>query len=280
MRETTPVCRPEDGRPSVPSQDHGGSHSSSRVVAVRCGRLGLLSAPKDFIFSGEPERFKHVVTVNAEIFVLAHENPHMKRILEQTTNTIDGQVLAWLCQSLYRKTSIRRFVGADMIYDLAEFCHTSSERIFVLGSTPDALGKGIGYFLNHYPGLQITGYSPPISPYPFAAECNDEILARIAEFRPHHLLVCFGPVKQERWINDNGAQLAELGVRRAYGLGGTIDFVASKQKRAPRWIQNIGLEWLFRFAYQPRARFRRTLTMFRMPYYVAKTEPEILTAKS
>ena len=156
-----------------------------------------------------------------------------------------------------------------------DFCQCQNERLFFVGAAPATLDKALKALHALYPKAQIEGYSPPIAPYPFADPINREILEKIEEFRPHHVVVCFGPLKQERWIRDNAAALTEFGVRRAYGFGGTIDFVASTQRRAPRILQNIGLEWLFRAVFEPRKRLRRTLTMFRMPYYMAMTKRAI-----
>ena len=101
------------------------------------------------------------------------------------------------------------------------------------------------------------------------------ILERIEKHRPHHLGVCFGPGKQEFWIEENAERLSQLGVRCAYGLGGTIDFLSGSLLRAPQWVQLAGAEWLFRFICEPRRRFRRTLIQFKMPLYAAKTARKI-----
>jgi N-acetylglucosaminyldiphosphoundecaprenol N-acetyl-beta-D-mannosaminyltransferase len=82
--------------------------------------------------------------------------------------------------------------------------------------------------------------------------------------------VFLGSPKAEIWIADNLPKLDSLGVRFVIGLGGTADFVAGVTPRAPRFVQWIGLEWLFRLAVAPRQRFRRTLRMFRMPYYALR----------
>lgn len=247
-------------------------------LVIKCDNLQFCSASSEVIFGGEPRWFKHIVTVNAEIFVSAHENPDFMRILYGTTNTIDGRVLELLCRVLCLEPRIRRLAGADMIYDLAGYCQRYSERLFLLGSTSDSLEKALAILRVERPSLQIAGFSPPMSDYPFPESMNLDILDRIAAFKPVHLVVCFGPVKQERWIHDNSSFLAQLGVRRAYGLGGTIDFVSSKRKRAPKVFQQMGIEWLFRLASEPRARFKRTLTMFRMPYYLIRAKREVYEA--
>jgi UDP-N-acetyl-D-mannosaminuronic acid transferase (WecB/TagA/CpsF family) len=63
--------------------------------------------------------------------------------------------------------------------------------------------------------------------------------------------------------------LFSLGARCAYGLGGTLDFVSGRKKRAPKWMQMVGAEWLFRVITEP-TRIGRTAKMFKMPYFAAR----------
>jgi N-acetylglucosaminyldiphosphoundecaprenol N-acetyl-beta-D-mannosaminyltransferase len=165
--------------------------------------------------------------------------------------------------------------GSNFITDLAEHCRNHSERLFLLGASEKANGLAAQRLRDKFPGLEISGFSPPLQNYPFPKDWNESILKRIEAFAPHHVGVSFGPKKQEFWIYENASRLAALGVRCAYGLGGTMDFLSGMKPRVPKWLEFIGAEWLFRLACEPRARFRRTLTMFRMPYYAARTSREI-----
>jgi N-acetylglucosaminyldiphosphoundecaprenol N-acetyl-beta-D-mannosaminyltransferase len=256
----------------VSCQDEG---KNVRGYRLKCGQIYLSSVPEKFIFMPRGNQLSQIVTVNAEIFVMAHENPNLRTILSKTTNTIDGRVLQWMCKCLYPTQKILRLAGADFIYELAAHCCRHGQRLFLLGSTERSNSKAVSVLRNRYPGLQVLGFGPSLEESPFDLACRQSILDQIESFRPEHLVVCFGPAKQEHWIQENSSALTRIGVRCAYGLGASIDFVSGVLPRAPRWIQLIGAEWLFRLACQPRARFRRTLAMFRMPYYVANTAPSI-----
>jgi N-acetylglucosaminyldiphosphoundecaprenol N-acetyl-beta-D-mannosaminyltransferase len=172
---------------------------------------------------------------------------------------------------MYPKHPIMRQNGSNFVFDLAEHCRKHSERLFLLGSSEKANTLATQRLRQEFPGLQASGFSPPVQNYPFAENWNDMIFKEIESFRPHHVVVCFGAPKQEYWIDGNSSRLAALGVRCAYGLGGTVDFLSGMKPRAPRWIEFIGAEWLFRLACEPRSRFRRTLRMFKMPLYAART---------
>jgi N-acetylglucosaminyldiphosphoundecaprenol N-acetyl-beta-D-mannosaminyltransferase len=239
---------------------------------LRCGRMILDSIPLEDVFAPRPGQTVHVATVHAEIFALAHEDQRMADILTRSRNTIDGRVLQGICKLLYPAYEITRQNGSNFVVDLVAHCQRTSQRLFLLGaSEPSNSGAG-AVLRQRFPGVEITGYSPPIAPYPFDRDANEQILDRIQQARAHHVVVCFGPPKQEYWIDDNAARLAAIGVHCAYGLGGTLDFVSGRKARAPKWVEFIGAEWLFRFLCEPRARFFRTLKMFKMPFYAARTQ--------
>jgi N-acetylglucosaminyldiphosphoundecaprenol N-acetyl-beta-D-mannosaminyltransferase len=219
--------------------------------------------------------FRQVVTVNAEIFVLAHKEKRLKRLLGTTVNTVDGRVLQWICMLLYPGKRIVLLKGADFIYDLAAWCQTSKQRLLLIGSTEASNAGAVVALRAAYPDLEVAGYAPPLTQVPFDPSCRQAILERIRKFRPHQLVICFGSPQTEFWIEENSSELAALDVHRAYSLGGTIDFVSGVLLRAPRFIQFIGTEWLFRLICEPRRRFRRTMIQFQMPFHATKTDRKI-----
>ena len=104
-----------------------------------------------------------------------------------------------------------------------------------------------------YPGLQIVGTESP-SLEQLNAQEEAAVIARIRAAKPDVLLVAFGQPKGERWIHRN---LDELGVPVSIQVGASLDFAAGKIRRAPRWMQQTGLEWAFRVALEPRRLFWR-----------------------
>jgi N-acetylglucosaminyldiphosphoundecaprenol N-acetyl-beta-D-mannosaminyltransferase len=249
--------------------------TSGRACAVRLGKLLLQSMDTQDLLTNRGDGLKHIVTVNSEIFVYAHENPAFQDILERTVNTIDGRIVQFLCSLFYGGRQLQKLAGSDFIYNLAEHASLSRERVFLLGADTLANRGTVELLRSRWPELEIEGYSPSFCSNVLDPKWNDEILARIETFRPTHLVVCFGPVKQEMWIAHNGNLLSHVGVRCAYGLGGTLDFVSGRKKRAPKWIQRIGAEWFFRLITE-RGRLHRTAKMFKMPYFAIRYhKPEI-----
>src|SRR5579862_2718519 len=242
------------------------SHPADDVCTVCLGKLTLHSLTVAELFSNHSEELKHIATVHSEMFVYAHENAAFGALLRRTVNTIDGRPIHFLCSFLYPGRNLHKLSGSDLIYDLAEYATRHSQRVFLLGAAAASNDGAMEALRARYPGIQIDGYSPPFCSNIEDPEWNKAILNRIATFAPTHLVVCFGPVKQEMWISRNADYLFQVGVRCAYGLGGTLDFVSGRKKRAPRWIQHIGAEWLFRVFTEP-GRVGRTAKMFKMPYF-------------
>lgn len=251
------------------------SHPEAQAVAtgtacaVRLGKIRLQSMEIDELLSTNVTELKHIVTVHSEIFVLAHENPAFEEILKRTVNTIDGRIVLSLCSLLYPGQNLRKMSGSDFIYDLTDHAAAHHERLFLLGSEAESNREAIEAVKLRSPDLMVEGYSPPFCANIQDQAWNEDILNRIANFHPSHLVVCFGPGKQEAWISQNANYLFSLGVRCAYGLGGTLDFVSGRKKRAPKWMQQAGVEWLFRLINEP-TRFRRTAKMLKMPYFAAR----------
>jgi N-acetylglucosaminyldiphosphoundecaprenol N-acetyl-beta-D-mannosaminyltransferase len=246
--------------------------ASSRTTsecAVRLGKILLQSMDIDELLSNEGKDLKHVVTLNSEIFVYAHENPALGEIVKRTVNTIDGRVIHLFASLLYPGRDLRKMSGSDFIYNLADHAAKRDERVFLLGADEAANRGTVEALKLRCPELVIEGYSPPFSANIQEQSWNEDILSRIASFRPKHLAVCFGPLKQEMWISQHANYLTGLGVRCAYGLGGTLDFVSGRKKRAPKWIQDAGAEWLFRLITES-GRFGRTAKMFKMPYFALR----------
>jgi N-acetylglucosaminyldiphosphoundecaprenol N-acetyl-beta-D-mannosaminyltransferase len=245
-------------------------------MILKCGEIFLFSVAPEKILNSKGKEFCHIVTVNSEIFSYAHEVSRLKKILLSTVNTIDGRILQWICKIFYPFYEIKKISGADLIYKISEWCLSNSKELFLLGATEESNKNAQLQLKRTFPGLKVYGFSPEFCDYPFNSEWNKKVLEEIKAIRPEYLVVCFGPIKQEFWIHENEANLKKMGVKFAYGLGGTIDFVSGAKKRAPRWIQWVGGEWFFRFLSEPKNRFKRTLIMFKMFYYAVKTRKKIL----
>src|SRR6185295_1702040 len=125
--------------------------------------------------------------------------------------------------------------------------------IYALGGKPGVAAEAMRILQERSPGLRVAGCgSPPLST--LLDMDHATIRREISDARPDILLVAFGAPKQDKWIRMNSSR---IGVPVSLGIGGSLDFIAGAQKRAPRWTQAIGMEWFWRLASQPTRLFRR-----------------------
>ena len=165
----------------------------------------------------------------------------------------DGMPLKWA--SSFLNTPIKeRITGLDLLPNLVELCSENDFSIFLLGASPGVGDKLKDIILNQYPQAKIVGvYVPPFMTT-FTADENNNMISAVNAASPDVLLVSLTAPKQDIWIaNNKDALNATLLV----GIGGAFEVMAGLAKRAPKWVQKAGLEWLYRFIQEPKRLFRR-----------------------
>jgi N-acetylglucosaminyldiphosphoundecaprenol N-acetyl-beta-D-mannosaminyltransferase len=215
----------------------------------------LLARVDAFVACGKPH---HIVTLNAEMLIAAHDDPTFCQILnEGDLNVADGVGVTlaarWLGHPLRE-----RVTGSDGIHRLAAHCAQRGHRPFFLGAAPGVAEIAAKRLAMENPGLEVAGTyagSPMVEDEPVIVE-------RVRAARPDLLLVAYGVPAEEKWIARNRDR---LGVPVMIGVGGTFDFVAGVTRRAPVWMRRLGLEWLHRLLQEP-WRWRRQLAL---PRFVA-----------
>jgi exopolysaccharide biosynthesis WecB/TagA/CpsF family protein len=198
----------------------------------------------------------YLATANVDFLVQSRNDTELRRILDQAHLVVcDGTPLIWLSKIL-RRAVPERVAGSDLVPQLLDRAEREGWRVFFLGGEPGALTKAVSNVEAKHPKIQISGsYSPPFAP--LDKMDHEGICERVREAKPDLLLVSFGCPKQEKWIARN---YAALGVPVSVGVGATIDFLAGTVKRAPRWMQVVGMEWIFRLAQEPRRLLKRYST--------------------
>jgi N-acetylglucosaminyldiphosphoundecaprenol N-acetyl-beta-D-mannosaminyltransferase len=225
--------------------------------------IAILGVPFDNVTMGEAvarieemiaSRTSHyVVTANVDFLVQAREDVELRHILFEAHLVLcDGTPLLWASRFLGNPLR-ERVAGSDLVPLLIQEAARKNYRVFFLGATPEAAEAAVKQMGEAYPQLAIAGhYSPPFNK--LLEMDHKEIKRRIKEARPDLLFVSFGCPKQVKWI---AMHYRELGVPVCVGVGATIDFLAGQVKRAPRWMQRAGTEWIFRLGQEPRRLFRR-----------------------
>jgi N-acetylglucosaminyldiphosphoundecaprenol N-acetyl-beta-D-mannosaminyltransferase len=190
-------------------------------------------------------------TVNVAYLMMMRADARLQRFVERAALVVaDGQPLIW-CSRWFRRPLPERVPGIDLVIPVSERAAREGRRVFLLGATAQVVAEVARRLRERIPGLQIDyadGYFSPAE----AAERAERIRASGAEI----LFVGMGVPRQENFIEE---QWERLGVRLAIGVGGSLDVLAGLRRRAPGWVQAIGMEWLFRLAQEPRRLFARYL---------------------
>lgn len=196
---------------------------------------------------------RQVATVNPEFVMQARRNGRFLAVLAQADLCIpDGYGVVWAARRLGRPLP-GRVAGVDFIRALARRGAQEGWRFFFLGAAPGVAESAASVLRTDYPDL-ITAGCLAGSP-----ETADDAVTTgaVRAARAEVLLVAYGAPGQDLWIARN---LASTGATVAIGVGGAFDFISGRARRAPRWMQDHGLEWLHRLSQEP-WRWRRMLAL-------------------
>lgn len=203
-----------------------------------------------FVRDGVPHQ---VVTVNVDFLRLGEEDPTFRDLINTSDLVVaDGMPLVWGSRMLGDALP-ERVTGVDLLSACARLSAEKGYSIFLLGATPGVAEEAANVLRGKYPGVRIAAtYAPPMGPF---SEAEEEKMVRLVqEVQPDMLFVAFGAPKQDRWIRRH---MHQLHVPVCMGVGGSFDFLAGRTHRAPSWMQDRGLEWLYRVIQEPRRLWKR-----------------------
>jgi N-acetylglucosaminyldiphosphoundecaprenol N-acetyl-beta-D-mannosaminyltransferase len=211
---------------------------------ARMTRGQAADAVMDLIKAGRPSFF---ITANAHYAMLTAERPELRPINDRAAFVLaDGVPMVWA--SRRGPTPLpERVAGSDLVYDLCERAAKLGRSVYLMGGAEGIADEASRKLQELYPSLRIVGTACP-APGSLAGEGCHRLIETIREAKPDLLFVAFGQPKGELWINEH---LDELGVPVCVQIGATLDFVAGRVRRAPRFFQKTGLEWAYRIYTDP-----------------------------
>lgn len=140
--------------------------------------------------------------------------------------------------------------GTQVLHWLAQACRKRGSRLLLLGGSGDQAMRAQQQLEQLYPGLKTVAINPGgIEKTGETWTSSDDLIQHIQKTEPEAIAVALGHKKQEQWIADHLDQLPS--VRVAVGVGGVFAFLSGDIKRAPRWMQRCGMEWLWRLIQEP-----------------------------
>lgn len=198
----------------------------------------------------------YVVTPNVDHLVQLDKDKELQDAYANASLILaDGKPLLWIAR-WYHTPIKEKISGSDLFPLLCKMAAYKGYKMFFLGAAEGVAVKAAENLSKKYQGLQVAGtYSPPFGFDKNEAEV-EKIVKIIKEANPEILIVGLGCPKQEKFMYH---YCKKLNVPISLGLGACFDFEAGKIKRAPRWMSNHGLEWLFRITQDPKRMTKRYL---------------------
>ncbi len=200
---------------------------------------------------GSPRR---VMYVNAHVLNRSQESATLRAALERADLVYcDGYGVRLAAKALDVEIP-HRMTGADWIWGLASLCESGGHSIYLLGCDPGIAAEAARRLRRQYPRLELSGshhgYFEIGSPH------DERVIEDINDRKPDIVLVGMGTPKQEEWVERNADR---LDVSVCWTVGALFDYVSGRVPRAPGWLADNGLEWIFRLVIEPQRMWRRYL---------------------
>jgi len=193
----------------------------------------------------------YVCVANVHMVIEAYLNNDFCEIVNSADiATPDGMPLAKAIKWLYGIDQ-DRIAGMDLMPDLMKECESKNLSIYLYGSTNDVLEKIILKAKQEFPNLKMDFYSPPFKE--LTIDEKNAILEEINQKKPNFVFVALGCPKQEKWMAEHKGKINSCMI----GLGGAFEVYAEVKDRAPKWMQDNSLEWLYRLVQDPKRLWKR-----------------------
>lgn len=197
-----------------------------------------------------PERGHQHVVVNAAKAVAAASNPELRETINNCDMVnADGQAIVWASRLLGNGLP-ERVAGIDFMLEMWAVAAQRGYSVYLLGATEEVVSAAVTRCRSK--GVNVVGYRNGY----WEALNERDMVSEIAAHRPDLLFLAIPSPRKELFLSRH---LRDMNVGLAVGVGGSFDVVAGKTKRAPLVLQNLGLEWVFRLAQEPRRLFMRYL---------------------
>jgi len=192
-----------------------------------------------------------VVTLNAEMTMAARSNPELGRAIASADLVIpDGAGVVWALSRQGLK--VMKTAGIELAWTLLGYAASHAWRVALIGSSPEVMGILRRSLPQTFPGLNLVmavdGYQPE--------HAWPEVEAALAGEAPDLVLIALGVPRQEIWSQRQ--QIARSGLWM--GVGGSFDVWAGLKQRAPKWMCDLQIEWLYRLVQEP-SRWKRMLVL-------------------
>jgi N-acetylglucosaminyldiphosphoundecaprenol N-acetyl-beta-D-mannosaminyltransferase len=219
--------------------------SRARVLGCEIDRLSMQATVERIDRIIADRGFAQHVAINAAKIVAMREDHKLEQIVAKCElASADGQSVVWASRIL-KDPLPARVAGIDLMEELLALAERRGYRVFILGANDDVLARALVRIRARHPRLVIAGTRDGYFPEGDAPTVAAEIAAR----RPDIVFVAMPSPRKEYWLAEHGRR---LGAPFVMGVGGSVDVLAGQVRRAPVFMQQLGLEWLVRLIQEPR----------------------------
>lgn len=254
---------------SFESRDSGHSGGRANILGFEVDRISLDDCVRYLDKAIEQRQSCHVVLVNAAKIVKAYLDKELALIINSADLVgADGVPIVW-ASWLFGRPLPGRVNGTDLMDKLIELSVEKGHSVYLLGARQEVIDRAVEGLCGTYPSLKIAGYRNG-----YFATKQDELnaVADIVASKPDVLFVGMSSPMKEKWVRRHIDRLSTIPV--IHGVGGSFDILSGLTKRAPRWMQNCGLEWFYRVLQEPGRMWKRYL--FTNSIYIALVMRELL----
>lgn len=226
----------------------------THILGVRLDEIGLASATQHVLDWALTTAGHYVCVANVHMLMEAFDSAEFTEVINQADLVVpDGVPLVWMMR-LKGSAQQNRVYGPEFMKSVIDLAARNGIPIGLYGSTPAVLDRLETVLERRQPGLRVAARISP--PFRGATAREDaEVTEQLSRSGARILFVGLGCPKQERWMAAHKDRIASVMI----GVGAAFDFLAGAKPQAPRWMQSVGLEWLFRLLTEPRRLWRRYL---------------------
>ncbi len=244
------------------SNGHRYRPESRLILGTRIDATSYLHATESILDLARNKRGGYVCVANVHMVMEGYDSTAFQEVVNRAALvTPDGMPLVWMIRALGIPEQ-KRVYGPNLMLEVCAAAARAGVSVGLLGATSRVLNLLEKYLERRVAQLEIVySCAPPFGP--LSAAANSRIIEDVNRSGAEILFVGLGCPKQESWMAENSSASSAV----MLGVGAAFDFHAQTLKQAPRAMQDLGLEWLFRLAAEPRRLWRRYL--FHNPRFVA-----------
>ncbi len=224
------------------------------ILGVQIDNLSwdqALERIREMMRSGEPHQ---VITPAIEQVMLARRDAEFRRVLADADLVVADGMQVVFASRLHKTPLKARITGVDLVPAICRIAVEEDASVFFFGGEEGIAQEAAQCLHKENPGLRVAGtYFPPFG-FEKDAEENRKAIEAIEKAKPQVLFVALGCPKQEKWIRQNRDR---LGASVMIGIGGAFNMITGREKRAPQWMQQCGMEGLYRLFLRPKTVWRR-----------------------